>query len=182
MQFDNDKIKSTLKETSKDDTGNYVVDFSQEVFNFDIITEEVAQIYRISQPQRSCDALYIKDDNNVFLIEFKNVRASRMPKKHLKLKAYDSIMTLQIAFFSEYSLNDIKEKVNLVVVYNDEGIVQKEQSSTAFDSFKEKMYSFAGNNEEILFGLDIYKNVLYKDILTIEKQKFVNETFNMIFG
>lgn len=182
MQPDYSEIKKTLKETSRDDYGNCVIDFSQEVYHFDQITEKVADSYRISKPQHSCDALHIKDRNDIYLIEFKNVRASRVPKKHLKLKAYDSIMTLQMAFFPEYSLDEIKEKVNLVVVYNNEGVVEKEQASRAFDSIKEKMRAYAGNHEEILFDLEIYKNVLYKNIFTVEKGKFISEIYNMIFG
>ena len=58
--LDEDKVKSTLSETSKDDEGNAVVDYQNPVYNFDSITSDIANIYRVKKPHKSCDALYIK--------------------------------------------------------------------------------------------------------------------------
>lgn len=63
--IDEDKAKSTLRETSKDDKGNAVVDYQDVVYNFDDITSIIADIYRVKKPHKSCDALYIKTMHNV---------------------------------------------------------------------------------------------------------------------
>ena len=84
--IDKNKAKSTLSETSKDDEGNAVVDYQNLVYNFDCITSDIADIYRAKKPHKSCDALYIKDDAHIYLMEFKNVRKSRIPKKELHQK------------------------------------------------------------------------------------------------
>lgn len=180
MQFDN--IQITLSESSKDDDGNAVVESTQKVYDFDKITEMIADDYRRSKPQCSCDALYIKDKNNIFLVEFKNVRKSRVPKNSLKEKAYDSIMTLQMAFFPNYSIHDMRKKVTLVFVYNNDGIIEKEQDSASFDNLKNKLKNLSGSKTEILFDLDIYKDVLYKDVVTVEKTEFMNCIHPIIFG
>ena len=81
--IDENKAKSTLSETSKDDEGNAVVDYQSPVYNFDRITRDIADIYRVKKPHKSCDALYIKDDAHIYLMEFKNIRRSRIPKKRI---------------------------------------------------------------------------------------------------
>lgn len=179
--LDKDRIKSTLFETSKDDDGNAVVDFQNVVYDFDIITNDIADVYRVKKPQKSCDALYIKDYENIYLIEFKNARKSRVSKKELQQKAYDSIMTLQLAFFPEYSLNDLKKKVVLVVVYNDNGIVEKEQDSASFDALKDKLNSFTKGGKSILFNLEVFQGVLYKEVFTLEKQEYSKVMHQKIF-
>lgn len=42
MQFDESKIYSTLKERSRDDNGQTFIESQQEVYDFDEITQEIA--------------------------------------------------------------------------------------------------------------------------------------------
>lgn len=86
MQFDKNKIYSTLQKRSEDDQGNYFIDSQQEVLDFDEITQEVADQYRNKKPTASCDALYVKDDSHIYLIELKNARRSRIGKNFLSKK------------------------------------------------------------------------------------------------
>lgn len=182
MQFDERMIKSTITETSKDNSGQSVVDSYQEVYDFDKITEEVALVYRMNRPQCSCDALFVKDTDNIYLVEFKNVRCSRVEKKQLCCKAYDSIMTLQMAFFPQYSIEQLKDRTVMVVVYNDDGVIEKEQESKAFDKMKKKLAEWSGNEKSILFGLEIYKELLYRNIITVEKKEYIDRVHPYIFG
>ena len=91
MQFDKTKIYSTLEKRSEDDNGVPFIESLQEVLDFDEITQEIADVYRNKRPTASCDALYRKDDNHIYLIEFKNARRSRIGKNFFKQKAYDSV-------------------------------------------------------------------------------------------
>ncbi len=181
MILDDEKIKSTLRETSKDDDGNILIDDLQEVYNFDIVTEIIAGVYRNKKPLCSCDALFIKNKDEIFLIEFKNARKSRVPKKQLCEKAFDSIMTLQVAFFPNFSIEDLRKKVNLIFVYNNEGVAEKELESPYFDKIKSKFAQISNYNSTILFGLDKYKGIFYKNIMTVEKQIFLSKTYDLVF-
>ena len=180
-ELDEEKIHSTLGEKSKDDNGNCVIESDQEVFDFDEITKEIADIYCVKKPLTSCDALYIKDDDHIYLIEFKNTRKSNMPKKELFRKAFDSISNLAFAFFSTLSLEELKERVYLIIVYNDDALIEKEQESVSFNSLKNKLKHLSKSKPTVLFGLEIYENVLYKKVITVEKDIFMQKTYKEIF-
>ena len=158
--IDENKVKTTLSETSKDDDGNAVINYQNPVYNFDRITSDIAAIYRAKKPHKSCDALYIKDDAHIYLMEFKNVRKSRIPKKELHQKAYDSIMTLQMAFFPKLSLDEL---------------------SVSFDAFKRKLSDLSKSRNKILFDLEIFQGIFYKEVLTLEKQEYVKTMHDVIF-
>ena len=179
--IDENKVKTTLSETSKDDDGNAVINYQNPVYNFDRITSDIAAIYRAKKPHKSCDALYIKDDAHIYLMDFKNVRKSRIPKKELHQKAYDSIMTLQMAFFPKLSLDELKMRVVLIIIYNDAGIVEKEQDSVSFDAFKRKLSDLSKSRNKILFDLEIFQGIFYKEVLTLEKQEYVKTMHDVIF-
>lgn len=180
MELDYKRFQKTLAEVSKDDNGSSLIENEKEVFDFDEITEVLAKQYRAGKPQCSCDALHIKDEEHIYLIEFKNARSSHVPKKSLKLKAYDSIMTLQCVFCPEISLNEIKEKVYFIFVYNNE-CNELELKNEEFDKLKNKLKKLTSGNQPILFGLEIYKDMFYKDVFTIDKEQFNNSMCHAIF-
>lgn len=182
MQFDKTKIYSTLEKRSEDDNGVPFIESLQEVLDFDEITQEIADVYRNKRPTASCDALYRKDDNHIYLIEFKNARRSRIGKNFFKQKAYDSVWTLLFAFYQDLSFEELKERLYLVVVFNDEEMMEKEQESRHFQAFKEQVGHLAEDKKRILFDLDIYKGVFYKEIYTIEKNIFLEQFCNDIFA
>ena len=182
MKLDQQKIKSTLGKTSADDEGNQVLQSDEAVYDFDEITNEAAVVYRNKKALASCDALYIKNEKEFFLFEFKNVRKSRISWKQLYSKAYDSVWILQTIFFPDLSINEMKERLTMLVIYNDDGVVEKEQDSPAFEALKSKMKQLAANQEQILFDLDIFKGFLYKDILTVEKDIYTKKYHRQIFS
>ncbi len=181
MQLDKTKICSTLSECSKDDAGQSLIESAQMVYNFDEITKEIADVYRGGKPMASCDALYQKDAEHIYLIEFKNARKSRIGKKFFLQKAYDSVWTLAFAFYPELSLTELCQRLFLIVVYNEEGAEQKEEESEYFQAIKKKVGGWAGNRARILFGLEIYKDVLYKEILTVDKDEFMEKKYSELF-
>lgn len=101
------------------------------VYNFDEITKETADVYRGGKPMASCDALYQKDAEHIYLI----------------------------AFYPELSLTELCQRLFLIVVYNEEGAEQKEEESEYFQAIKKKVGGWAGNRARILFGLEIYKGL-----------------------
>lgn len=85
------------------------------------------------------------------------------------------------AFYQDLSLEELKERLYLVVVFNDEEIIEKEQESQYFQAFKKKVGQLAGEKERILFGMDIYKGTFYKDVYTVEKNVFLKQMYQDIF-
>lgn len=63
-------FKSTAKECSKDDKGNYLVKSGFEVFNFDKIIHSLSD-----KTLKSCDAIIFKD-NKIIFVEFKQISKS----------------------------------------------------------------------------------------------------------
>ncbi len=181
MRFDEDKIYSTLGERSQDDTGYRFIESVQKVIDFDEITKEIADKYRNKRPMASCDALYFKDKNHIYLIEFKNARRSYIGKNFFLQKAYDSALTVNYAFLQSLSLEQIRERLYLIIVFNDDSVKEKEQNSENFRKIKKTFESLAGYKNRVLFGLDIYKGILYKDVLTIDKDFFMEQVYKEIF-
>lgn len=180
MNLDYGSYQESLSKVSKDDAGNSLIKSEQQVCNFDRLTEAVAGQYRAGKPVCSSDALYIRDDQHLYLIEFKNAKSSNIPKKSLKLKAYDSIMTLQCALYSEYSLDKLKTMVTFVFVYNN--ACGDLETNDSFEKLKKKVKEFTSGKELILFGLDIYKDVFYKEVFTVDKEQFESVLMPEIFN
>ncbi|MDE7310776.1 MAG: hypothetical protein K2N87_04010 [Eubacterium sp.] len=181
MQLDKTKIYSTLGERSRDCDGQALLESTQEVYDFDEITKEIADKFRGSKPVASCDALYIKDEAHIYLIEFKNARKSRIGKKFFLQKAYDSAWTFAFAFCKDLSLEKLRESLYLIIVYNDEGVSDKEQESEHFQKFKMEMRHLARTKRMILFGLEKYEGVLYKEVVTVDKREFLEHVYRKIF-
>ncbi|MCI9532129.1 MAG: hypothetical protein HFH38_10375 [Lachnospiraceae bacterium] len=181
MQFDKEKIRSTLGERSKNDEGIGFIESTKEVLDFDEITQEVADRFRNKRPMGSCDALHIKDEGHIYLLEFKNARKSQIGKRFFLQKAYDSALTLAFAFFPNLSLEEIKEKLYLIVVYNDGSVIEQEEKSESFQAIKDEIRRLSGRKESILFGLGVYEGILYKKVLTVNKEVFMEEVYKEIF-
>lgn len=181
MQLDQSKIYSTLGERSKDDYGQALLESTQKIYDFDEITKQVADVYRGRKPTASCDALYVKDAEHIYLIEFKNARKSHIGQRFFLQKAYDSAWTIAVAFYQDVPLETLRERLYLIVVYNDENVPQKEQESAHFQEFKQRMEQLAGKKRRILFGLEIYQGVFYKEVLTVDKNIFMEQVYPEIF-
>ncbi len=180
MDIDIARAKSTLRDISKDDNGNCVVQSQQECYNFDLLSELVANKYRKGKKTTSVDGLIVKE--NIYLIEFKNTRKGHMPKKELFYKAYDSLYTLQLLGYKNLSINDLAKITTYIVVYNDNAVGQKEQKSDSMEQMKQKLkeLSKVGTDYPIHFKLDIYKPEIFKEIYTVDKMVFETDVINKI--
>ncbi len=49
-------------------------------------------------------------------------------------------------------------------------------------TFKRKLFSLSKSQNKILFGLEIFRGILYMDVLTLEKQEYVKTIHNEIFS
>lgn len=177
-------VQDTLRESSKDDKGNYLLDEGDEqVYLLDEIGELVAKQLRKDKKTKSVDAVVINDD--IYFIEFKNTRHSHMPKNELYYKAHDSIFTFLYALAPEISLEQFREKVTYVVVYNDNAPCKQSQAdSQSFNLFKHKLENLSDMEddlEHVLWELKQLEGVLYKKVYTVDKEVFTKKLKPLIW-
>ena len=119
------------------------------------------------------------DKNNEFyLIEFKNTPKNHMTRNELFYKAYDSILPIQLLFGNELNIAELCNKLTYIVVYNNNAQLSEkcmENPSASFEAFGMEMAKLAkvDKNAEIYFGLEIYKDVLFKNIYTVDKEDVI---------
>lgn len=136
----------------------------------------------------SCDAYYEKDENQAYLIEFKNQEEGQVDRRWIQNKVYDSISTLVM---NENTTREVmSNKLTVVVVYNNaqkgERTNQSYATTAAFEQFGRKMAHLAKrqglNAYTKKFNLQKYIGTLCRDVYTVEKDVFSDEIMVMMFG
>lgn len=183
---DNYFVKDTLRESSKDDNGNYLLDFGEEiVYLLDEIAPIVGKELAKGKQQKSVDAVVRNEQGEVYFIEFKNTLHSRMPKNELFYKTPDSVFTYLYVFEPDISIKEFREKCTYVVVFNDNApCKQRESESQSFEMFKNKVREQAKveeNIDKVLWGLDSLVGKLFKKVYTVDKEVFVNQIKPLIW-
>lgn len=183
-------FKGTLKEVSLDDNKEiYLLDDEKQehrIFNFDGISKAFCRKLR-GEKNSSCDGYYIKPDGNAFLVEFKNQPEGNIDKISLKNKIYDSITTLVMN--ENITRNEVVKRTSVIVVYNDSANQQKSKTSyntsQAFNSFAKKIAELSEkkgiHSYDKKFGLQCYKDILFHDVFTVDKQIFEQEFMEFLF-
>lgn len=192
-------VTGTLRESSIDDNGNYLLDSGEEiVYLLDKIAPEVENELekglflnknRTSgkgKQKKSVDAVVTKEDKSeVYFIEFKNTVHTHMPYKELFYKTPDSVFIYLYAFEPEISLEQFRNKAIYIVVYNDNAPCrQKENESKSFEKFKEKMQEHSkieSDLNHVLWHLDDLEGKLFKKVYTVEKEVFLEELKQLIW-
>lgn len=175
--------RQTLKECSKDDAGIPVTNSEQEAYNFDRLSALEAEKYRRKMKLCSADALFIKNEYEIFFFEFKNTRKSHIPWKSVHMKAHDSVLALQVLLFPELSLHECAQRVWYFLIYNEKVLAEKENESASFDKFKAVMKNLAKEPEgyPVLGHMEQYENTFYKKVYTIDagdfEQKFIDKIY-----
>lgn len=151
-----DSIK-TLKNTSYDKENRvYKCQSDMEVVDFDALT---LALYPQKQPA-SYDALLIEEDiKDIFCIEFKNQKTSDIDNTQLHKKVKDSNITLKM-LCSENNINKNDYNYKLCIVY------KQDTAKPQYRRFKENI---------VHFGLDVYSDAYFDEIVTNEIGFFQNE-------
>ena len=167
-----------------DDNGNFVTEKENEAYRFDDLCGLEGKRYRRGKKIRSADALYIKNDGEIYLFEFKNVRKSHVPWKELYEKAHDSLFVLQALLFPDFSLRACAERINFYVIYNNNSITEQENNSEAFEGIRNTIQTWAkaADRYPILWGLGLYEGTFYKKVMTIDVADFEREFLPLIYG
>lgn len=173
---------STLKETSKDEhtagTVSYLTESTQEVVSFDDVKTEYVKDLGVSESPRSCDALLVKPNGELAIIEFKAGYIDRTKGFEIRQKIYDSALIL--CDIARIGISQMREDVELILVYResanvgnaDEGFLKKQaQAAPGFDAFAKGVSKLA-KQEYICFGLRRFENYCFKKVHTYNEDEF----------
>lgn len=178
------EYETSLRECSKNDSGEPVTLKENVAYKFDDMSALEATLYRRKKKLRSADALYIRNEKEIYFFEFKNARKSHVPWKNVHEKAHDSIMTLQVLLLPELSLNDCAKRTTYFLIYNNKAVKETENLSDSFEKLKKTMRDMAmkTENHPILGNMQIYKDTFYKDVYTLDVDAFEEEFLENIYG
>lgn len=169
--------RKSLKELSKDDSDNRNVQYMTEstitAVDFDKVKRSYVNSLGISEDNAaSVDGISYTTEAIAF-IEFKN---GSVNNRNVKDKVRDSLL-----IFCDITKKDIeytRQNAEFVLVYNEaknplpnqytKGVVQSAPSRT----YISKRFAQMGKQEFILFDLERYKNLYFRDVHTYSKEEF----------
>ena len=184
----NNNCKKTLRDCSKDDQGCALSNIDDDVVDFD----NVKKIYCAKHLNASYTILksvdtYLEGNNDqIFLIEFKNAKIDQKQKYGLHLKLKDSLLILTNSF--GFDLKDFQERLNYIVVYC-EG---KNDVSSQYHNFatkngilpsfknrklKQKIAKRTSSGYPAFWDLSKYRQSLVNEVYTLNEEEF-SEYYN----
>lgn len=170
--------KSPLKETSFDSSNKeYMTQSAIEVINFDKLKEKFVQEIKSNSERKFCsnDALFFCNDDEIYMIEFKNGKIDDKVIYNLYWKNYDSVL-----IYMHYNLKDIKsikDNLNYILVYNEDKNPNTEGTDEKISHSKSRNMigqNFAKNAKEEFaqFSLGHFKNYTFKEVYTLTTKQF----------
>lgn len=165
----------TLRKASKDDANEEIMCNSEiRVVDFDKIPKEYSRDLSLSNMPCSNDALYIKDRENWYFIEFKN---GSLDKSQIYRKIYDSlIMLIDKNVIPSFDFS--RKYIKYILVYNPEKYQKTNKSEN-----REKIYSHIfklSKKEEKILGIENFEKYLFKEVHSYTKEMFQQEFINAI--
>jgi hypothetical protein len=127
---------------------------SQErVVNFDKFKESIVAKYKVNNSPNSCDVLYMRSENEWFLIEFKNGKIDEKKIFQIRGKIFQSLLLLTEKL--DKTIHFTREKLNFILVYNED---------IARIDIGKSLFRLAGNSKFFPFGLDGLQKLYFKEI------------------
>lgn len=168
--------KKTICDLSCDKTnGEYMTHSLVEAIDFDRVKDQfISGIgYRDCNSPMSNDALYTDSDGTHYFIEFKN--GAKIIPHELSQKNYDS--TIILAMLLSEKLEVLRDKLQYILVYNEEKITEESINKRHVQKSKErdfigKIFSKKANTTFVLFQQDFFKGYLFSEVFTLNKKEF----------
>ena len=169
--------KMTLKELSKDDSDNenieYVTDSMLVATNFDLVKRLYTNSLGLSEEVVSSADALVETNDSIALIEFKN---GTVVNREIKDKARDSLLILCDIIEKEISYT--RKYLDFVLVYNEsknplpnqytKGVVRDSSSRLNIS----KYFLQKGKEEIVLYDLNRYKGIYFREIHTYTQEEF----------
>jgi hypothetical protein len=159
----------TLEQTSEDNDekmnpqgrGVFMTSSQKIVVNFDKFKKSIAAKFALNNSPNSCDVLYMRSENEWFLIEFKNGKIDREKIFQIRGKIFQSLLLLTEKL--DKTIHFTRENLNFILVYN-ENIARIEIGKSLF--------RLAGNSKFFPFGLDGLQKLYFKEVYVWDKNEF----------
>ena len=159
----------TLEQTSEDSDeknnpagrGVFMTSSHERVVNFDKFKESIVAKYKVNNSPNSCDVLYMRAENEWFLIEFKNGKINKGKIFQIKGKIFQSLLLLTEKL--DKTIQFTRGNLNFILVYN-ENISRVEIGKS--------LSKLAGNSNHSLFGLDGLQKLYFKEVYVWNKEEF----------
>ena len=171
----------TLMETSRDNHDGvdyYLSDSKLKVVNFDAVKEKYIRELSLPMPTSS-DALYIDDNGDFYLIEFKAGIIDTKKSYLIGRKIYDSLLILTDIIKEGISFT--RQRLSFILVYDESknplelhpcGEVQ---FSPSREAIIKQINDKRAQKEQIRFSLERFETVYFKRVFTRTKDEFENE-------
>lgn len=164
--------RSTLKETSKDDTtSSYMTDSALEVVNFDSVKDEYVKKLALYETPASADAFHV-DGGNLYLVEFKNGYMDALKIFEVRKKIFDSLLIL-LDIIKEQILFS-RQTLVFILVYNENKNPDKNDGFQVSPSraYIANVFSQKGTEKFIRFNLQRFERLYFKEVWTVTEQEF----------
>ena len=160
-----DSCIETLGKTSWDEDNDiYVSSSNLEVYNFDEVKKKYYEDSNLNKGEMiaSCDALYIYNDTEIYLIEFRNTALSKLAegtkKREVKDKNIDSLFIYQDIVCC--GISQTRETLHFILVYDDAKTeIRNKQKERSGQKIKE-------------LDLSKYEGICYKRCLKLSSNMF----------
>ena len=171
--------KDSLRETSKDDSDpnniQYMTFSETIVVNFDSVKRQYANNLELSEEAATSVDAIVPLEDSVLFVEFKN---GKVNNRNIKDKVRDSLLIFLEIIGETIAFS--RSNIDCVVVYNlsknplpnqiKKGQLQETPSRISIsDHFTKK-----ANEELVLFGLEGYKRLYFRNVHTYHVEQFEN--------
>lgn len=170
-------LKELSKDTSNSDDIQYMTEYQVEAVNFDAVKTEYANSLEMSEEvASSCDALLEMPESLVF-IEFKN-GSMKNAKRNVKDKIRDSLLIF--CDIVNQNISATRESLDFILIYNifknplPNKMTRDEHSNSSSRDAIGKYFMKKGHNELILFDLERFKNIYFREVHTYSKEEFAH--------
>jgi hypothetical protein len=171
-----DKFSDTLQKTSKDrNNKEYMTFCQQDVVNVDSLKNYLTKELSLPEEPKSCDALYLTPEKELFLIEFKNGKLIDEKNHDLNEKIFESLLIVSEKI-SE-TIGFMRENISFILVYNKNKLhrkIQKGNENTGVRRVDNHIFRKA-HDHLIRFELRRFKKLYFKDVFTYSTEEFESE-------
>lgn len=171
---------STFRETSLDKDGKtpgYMTDSEIQVVNFDNVKKSYIKGMGLAYTPCSSDALYIRKNGELFLVEFKNGVIDKPTTYNVHYKIYDSLLIFNDIV--KENLSFCRENMSFVLVYNEgknSTLYAEEKQEESSKATIGKIIHKKAKKKFVRFGLDRFEKMYVKNVFTYTEREF-NEEF-----
>ncbi len=167
IELNDDAFKTTLKETSKDDSDKnnvvYMTNSSLIVTNFDLVKTKYTNSLKLSEENAASVDAFVPKGDNVYFIEFKNGKLQASDKRNVRDKVRDSLLIYND--INNITITENRNSAIFILVYNEA------KNKNKSDPVVNPVMKLA-NQEKISFGMDRFKNLFFKEVHTYTEAQF----------